>query len=797
MKKLLPFACILFSVCFFGCDMIDSLKDASIPESVSVKSVASYELPAGEMNVSVREQIGIQKLRDILEENIDSEDETKPLPTVYDYNPNRSEFDTFTYIINYPIIEIPLSLKSKETGEEIDTDIGDTITFATDFELPDLSEKIKGVLNVAPQHFSMVEAGSERRSISDLLGDALYLTFDITDPDFATMTLRSGKLILSVTPDDAASISADFTLNLEVSLVEATTKKVIATSAPVDCAKGGVITLELGEAKLVKNMLLLIGGSAQGGSPTSGFHPYTVKTTTQDIDLEEITGLNMDLGDDATVLVKNEFELDGLNAKLKTASIKDGSLSFECDLPDGWTGVTCTDTFMLYGGITCADTEFTDLNDGTQLINRKADLAGKTLTPAPIYTFNPADAENKDTCSSITIALADATIIFAESGATTVTLNGVFEIVEIGEILIDIGELEEFSDSIETGLNLSTLLDNALGGQDGGLMDDIKFTGLEAYVYITQPLKEDFMTEKNNFLSRLELSGHIRADYTTSDGTVTHTYLVGEEDKDDSLKIVNTGVSLASLAAENKQYEIQSDVLFTNDEYYSGKVKDRAMDTIINNKPSDLAFAYALEMTGNVDGNGNTVTEVSFTQRDLDFIKESKDATLSVSIAIVLPLQIVFEDNSDGNPEDNTIIIDDVLALTGSEITEDLLNRNSAADQEDMKKYVEAIETVALNYTVINSTQLDKLQLYFIDTGGSNLEDKTLEMTSGSHSLTLKGAEVLDILNTYPFTPALRLELGDANGKTPKPFKRNSQFTITMSLLVKTNGSIEVWNKND
>ena len=70
---------------------------------------------------------------------------------------------------------------------------------------------------------------------------------------------------------------------------------------------GGVITLELGEAKLVKNMLLLIGGSAQGGSPTSGFHPYTVKTTTQDIDLAEITGLNMDLGDDATVLVKNEF----------------------------------------------------------------------------------------------------------------------------------------------------------------------------------------------------------------------------------------------------------------------------------------------------------------------------------------------------------------------------------------------------------------------------------------------------------------------------------------------------------
>ena len=781
MKKCIPFALMPFLFLFPACDMLDTVKDLAVPEALTVRTAATYELPAGEMSISIKEKIGIDKITEVLGKHI-SADGTGP--TVYEYNPELSDSSTFTYIINYPIKEIPISISS-------DSNVGDAISFSPSFPLPDLTQSITDSLTFGEQTFPIVEPGDNGGSISDVIGSDLSLYFDITAPDFQTMVLRSGGLAITLTPDDASAVSDDFSLNVKVTLVaKDNPEQVIASSGDegVECSKGNSIYLDLTNATLVPNLLLLIDGSATGGSPLTAdykanTHVYTVSMGGQSIAISEITGLNMDLGSAGHVKVKQEFPLTGLNDKLKSASIKKGSLSFSCELPEGWSGVSCSrSVFMLYGGINLADDKFDDVNDGTYLINRSADLSGMTITPAAVDTYNPEDEENS--YSYIDITLQDARIVFS-TGTTEVTLHGVCQIEEIGEIIIDIGELQNFSDSIETGINISTLIEDALNGKDHGLLRNVFFKDIDGYLFITQPTQ-------NEVLSGLAIKGSVSADYKiqSDEELVEKTTSLFNTDEDGLLMMRNSSVTLKSLATEDRQ--IQTDELFvthsaSSDNHYSGKIRDGAMDSLLNDKPNDLKFTYSLALSG-ADS-----TEVKFSQEDLSIL--NADAALSISIAIVLPLQLVFDDISDDVP-DETITIDDVLALTGHEMEGDLLDRNSSSDLGDAKKYVSAIKSMKLKYTIVNTTPLDNLRASFVDTGSTGIS-KAIETSSGSHVIEFKGSEIEDIFNNYPFSPVIRLEILDADGVTVKSFKRSALFSMQTALSIETDGTIEVWNKND
>ena len=65
------------------------------------------------------------------------------------------------------------------------------------------------------------------------------------------------------------------------------------------------------------------------------------------------------------------------------------------------------------------------------------------------------------------------------------------------------------------------------------------------------------------------------------------------------------------------------------------------------------------------------------------------------------------------------------------------------------------------------------------------------------HVIEFKGSEIEDIFNNYPFSPVIRLEILDADGVTVKSFKRSALFSMQTALSIETDGTIEVWNKND
>ena len=759
MKKFLLTAGIFSAFLLFSCD---EFKDIEMPETVSIKSKASYELSVGNLDFTLKDKLSIGDIK----EKISG-------ATIYDYNPTQNEDDVLQYIIDYPIKEIPISI-------EQDPDLG-SITFDTNFDLPNLTENIQKTMTVDDQEFTAPEGVSGK--LSDICDTNPSVYFNITAPEFDTMTLKSGKIKVkfvleegngSKTIKNGVEFNDDFQMLVTLKLVEKdNTSNVISTSEEVDCADGGTLELDLKDKSIVPNMLILIDGSASGGT-ASETNKYKVTMSQDSIKPSKITGLTMDLGDDANIPISEEFGLEGMNEAVKTATIKKGSLSFACALPTGWSGVSCTKSnFELSGGIVLPNASFADTSTSSDFLRKEASLDGLTVTPDPVST----------TGSYVEIEIKDATVIFSDD-ASKVTLQGSCTIDEIDEIVINIGELETFEDDVDTDLNITEMLDFL--DEDSDILDNVLFSGIESYVFITQPTE-------NEILKGLSLSGTIYADY--DDGPSEKTYLVGSSGENASLKMKTCDKTLATVAQNDDDGNpvITTDELFkeqaTDDEnFYSGKVNDGVLDELINKKPNNLKFHYKFTLSGN-DGND----AITLSNDDIEALNSNKK--LTVSLAIILPMQVILADVSDGTA-DETITIADVLALTGNEFTEDMLNRDEASDSEDWLDYTPIIDSVEMEYTIKNNTQLTSITMTFNDeNSGIN---KDLEASEGTHKISFNQEEMESIFKNYPFVPTIQAKIGGADGTTSKKFPRNSSLDFNAKFKVKTNGTaIKVWDKND
>lgn len=767
MKRIIFSLTLFFSLTFFACYDFTNIET---PETFSISSHAKYELPAGELSFNLMDDFNISKFKEILDKNSSEQTGGFGSISVYDYNPTMNDDDPLQYIINYKIKDIPISISA-------DSDIGD-VSFSTEFPIPDFSENVKNAISFNNQEITISEGMNA--NLSDFMADGAYIFFRITSPDFKTMNLRSGNLKVEIKFKESVkngasdgNPSADFSMPISLSLVsEADQSKVISSSGEVDCAKGGTVLLDLTGADLVPSMLLLINGRTSGGS-LGKLDTYDVSFTTENIELAKITGLNMDLGSDAHVDIDESFDLEGMNKALKRARIKSGSMGFSCVFPDGWEGITCKNSnFSLSGGITLPNDKFTDKTSGSDFLRREADLAGMTILPETLST----------TGSFIEVELKDAVIAFSGNG-DKVSLAGSLKIDEIDEIVLDLA-FADFNlaepQTISTGLNMSTLLADFFEGEDTKLIQNIKFSGVGAYFYVTQPTE-------NEILKSISITGNVSATY---DGLATPVYLIGSASENATFGVKSSNVRFDTLADENSL--ITSSVLFDTHEnqaenLYSSKINDNVMADIINAHPDGLAFNYSLGISGEKG------TEIVLDNDDIKAMLS--DSALSISLAIILPIQIILDDVSDGNPADKTIVIDDVLALVGSKFDDDMLQREKSSDGEDWLDYTPIIKSIGMNYEFDNKTPLDNLRLIFTEEKAGIVKD--LSTGSGDHSIDFSRDEIEKICKTYPFTPVITAEISGADGETERFFSRNAHLVFNAQLKIETDGTIKVWDKND
>lgn len=874
MKKLFLFLSSIPLLFFFACDDFSGLE---IPEKISVKTGAKFEIPMGNGDIKIREKASIEEIQRVLDDNIkkntSSESETQNKPEVYEYNPpidgKISESAVMQYIINYPIKEIPLSIGDKNLDntklEKIDIP-------ETKFTAPDFTDSISNNLEIKDQTFQMAELG-RTAEIKDI-----GFKFNITSPSFSEMIVRSGQLKIVIEKPAATTVSDDFHMMAKIKLVNASNhSQVIAESDSVDCAQGATIIIDLAGKTIVQNMYIIVDGSISGGRDVLDkiIHTYGVEMRPENLKLDKITGLTIteeDLGSNSKIYIPENFDLKGLNSSLVEATIGKGELDFYCKLPEGWKGIKVKESnFLIKGGVEITNDKFSpdEATPEGYALYKKATLDGVRVVPEKAYTYDTgtvtpgsSSTYTDENISWLKVALEDATIIFAEPGQETeLTLSGVCKIESLENIKIKLSDLEHFSGNEDTGLNFSTLLGDIMKGDSENLIKDIKFADstetdgakVQGYLFVSKPID-------NEVLNTMKIKGQVTATYKKEDGsTGMHSpmSLYDSESGDEKMEMKTPIKSFyeAELESGTKGLITDSTVISKKNEYgeeieksYSCKIADGKVSTLINDLPNDLAFSYDLSLdstAGELELKGDAIQKLKTT-----------DAKISVSLALVLPLQITLHDEydiPDGNQSnhegktpgksDGVITIKDVMTLAKdkedlADLNKDVFDRGEKKDT-DFLKYAEGLKSASITYSTNNTLVINKkeykdsaenihtagerlnikLFLYTVAEDGvtqTNLFDpvegesdeerkyrKELKIADGTQSVILSKSEITRILSKdgYPFIPKICAEIEipkDGDGKSQLQYiPRDGYFSVkgTVHLEFDENIPVEVWSK--
>lgn len=424
-------AALFVSLITFSCSDIANL---TTPKSVSVKSSgARYEVPLGTVEFNVSDKLSVSALQEKIGDTAD----------IYDYNAGGND-TVQEYIIDYPLSSIPLDFSSylsnldlldqtanptKWEKSEAKPDVSFSKTIS-----PDIANKINSAFDSgSPQTIRIYEPGSGNTlSTSDTTkygSNGLSLDMTISEPLFSTMSYYTGGINIIV--QQSSTPSSDFAFTVRA-ILKVDGKEVSSSGAAQNLTNGGTLIIPLDGVTLKPNFSIVFDGTTQNGTLLQE-DTYSVSAAISDASkLKEVTGLTLtdsQLGSNSSVSISQDVDTSALNGYLISSVINEGSVSYNGVLPDGWSGVTCTSTVGISGGMTVASSDFTDVNDTSKnyLINKTANLNNVALTPATTTIGG-----------DIKLAVNNATVVFPKDGsAVTISINGTCSIASLGTTVID------------------------------------------------------------------------------------------------------------------------------------------------------------------------------------------------------------------------------------------------------------------------------------------------------------------------------------------------------------------------
>jgi hypothetical protein len=408
-----------------GIFMLASCSDIAkmqIPDTVSVKTNATYSANFGSYSKSLSDYISASTITEQIAKSNSSF-------SVYDYNPGSSA-DCQEFLIKYPVINKTIDVGSSISDIDL-TSAGSSAAISQTFSIPDLSKtftqsvtfsdlnsQIVSQTTIATTPVSVVDPGSTQTVDSASVPD---VNIDINSPSFSTITYRAGSLVVNVTAPSGTTLTD---LTLTAVLKNRTTGATISTSAPSNVAAGGTLTIPLSGKTLVPALKISFSGSITGTS-LGNIMSYTIAPSVSGADISQVTGLTMtsaELGTSSSKSINTSVDLSS-TAPLTSAVIGTGSLTVQCPLPSGWSGVTATPDLALSGALTSS--AFTNTGGSAYLMNESLDLAGLTFTPGTLSVTG-----------TITLSLNNATIVFP-SGGISITTTSSCAISKLSSATID------------------------------------------------------------------------------------------------------------------------------------------------------------------------------------------------------------------------------------------------------------------------------------------------------------------------------------------------------------------------
>lgn len=337
---------------------------------------------------------------------------------------------------------------------------------------------------------------------------------------------------------------------------------------------------------------------------------------------------------------------------------------------------------------------------------------------------------------------------------------------------------------VDTGLNVSEIF-NGLTEQigDDEFIDRIGLTNIPLYVYAVVPRAAEDAEDKINF----EFTGTMKAvAYDENDRPIEDNAVTIAEDK------INSEFTPLQFDAEDK--DKQQVISFGE-----SSVKEPADIADLFNSRNAKNIRIEYNFTLGSKNQGEAGSTVKIFKSDLDELEGVDSVSIKLHARMVLPLELKIMPAADGSSEAVKI---DVMNLVDSEDDksgDDLFGRDEATELDDIKKYIDAIEYVGIQYKMDNKilryTNNQSIRLFFDmkDESGTSVYSDTISLSTSSsnrESFKIKTAEVEKLLETYPVHSDIYVELPVGNLIIP----RETKVGMNLALCIKTNGTIELFS---
>lgn len=400
------------------------------------------------------------------------------------------------------------------------------------------------------------------------------------------------------------------------------------------------------------------------------------------------------------------------------------------------------------------------------------------VTPSLDFNFN------------MDIKGSDGTIVYMTSMDTSTTYyikSSVAFDFDWEKVVLNSANTEN-EGSFDASLNLKSTLNSFFEEDNNEILDNVQFDDISGYIFVTRPtftatdeVTEDPLKDLNSF------TGNVRAIY--DDTTV---YLIGTEDTDKTMELVQTKTDFTSLADENGTIDDKANPLFPTqaqinqisegtltladlpESYnFSDMVSSSALSEIFNSYSESCSMAYKIKL------NSSSDEKLTLTKAAVESLKTDGKCTIELSICMRIPMALSITNN---------INIEDVLALGGQAIEDDMFNRDSVDDTSNITKYSDLVKSITCTYFIKSTTGLTMQAGFVDDATGIN---KTIEIgsTEDEHAFGLSSSEIDTILSTYPFTPKIPLRIGESKVQIP----RNSYLRFMAYITVETGGEYTVY----
>ena len=437
--------------------LMSACNNFQIPESVSIKSEAKFQVPLGTASYDVSSVISSESIRETLQNAL-----ADIGGTVYDYISEENS-DVLNYLIKMNLMDEFSLPNMKEMMNSFDPS-SFMPSFNSDFSftapkieanidtpivLPDFADVLKGSKTPEIESPQFPECDSSSLSIQgtsilseiNVRGGSESVTYD-------RIWYQTGKLRLTFRESTGTPYSSGYAINLKVKILDGDT--VLGESPLQDITQNPNLDIPLTHANgIPQEFKLKFEGTTSGGNLSV---KHKIKAAGEFIDIMpgKLTGVNATaeaLGVDENVLAMTRtIPLDGMIPDgIKSIKFSTAEINLDVKSPSGWTGIELSlsepDSFVIEG-----------VTNST-LTPQSQDTTGSLLKKKYIWgaELNAVTTQSLSLKIKPKLSVHNATIVL-EGGATSISVDTHMDmsLSTLDEAIVDLAAMGAPSFSLPT-----------------------------------------------------------------------------------------------------------------------------------------------------------------------------------------------------------------------------------------------------------------------------------------------------------------------------------------------------------